>query len=325
MKQLSPKVLLGLGTVVLLINSGYIAAFAHPTIFYMGNVLAHLVMGVVLAVLYVLVLAKDGEVRRFAGPAALGFVVALGLGLWLTYYGNVHEHAWALRAHIIAAAVGVVALLPYGFRQARRAGGARTFGLALQASAVFALAFPMAAHYYQQRYPNPNDRIVNPTTAPVTMDGEGGGPKSPFFPSSAKTNVGGIIPSNFFMDSKACGECHKDDLRAVEQLDAPLRLLQQPVLPQVDRVHAVGRRHAAQQVVRGLPRPRGVLQRPLRQADQGADRHAGSAGRPRVHLVPLDHARGQHHGQRRLHHRVPAPARVDEQQEPATSASSTRS
>ena len=34
--------------------------------------------------------------------------------------------------------------------------------------------------------------------------------RRPFFPSSAKTNVGGIIPSNFFMDSEACGECHKD-------------------------------------------------------------------------------------------------------------------
>src|SRR4029077_21035268 len=27
---------------------------------------------------------------------------------------------------------------------------------------------------------------------------------------SAKTNVGGIIPSNFFMDSATCGSCHKD-------------------------------------------------------------------------------------------------------------------
>ena len=42
------------------------------------------------------------------------------------------------------------------------------------------------------------------------MQEEGGGPQSPFFPSSAKTNVGGIIPSNFFMDSATCGECHKD-------------------------------------------------------------------------------------------------------------------
>jgi hypothetical protein len=60
-------------------------------------------------------------------------------------------------------------------------------------------------------------RIVNPLTAPVTMDGEGGGPKSPFFPSSAKTNVGGIIPSNFFMDSKTCGECHDEIAAQVQQ------------------------------------------------------------------------------------------------------------
>ena len=59
--------------------------------------------------------------------------------------------------------------------------------------------------------------IRTPTTAsgirsivPTSMDEEGGGPQSPFFPSSAKTNVGGIIPSNFFMDSEACGRCHKD-------------------------------------------------------------------------------------------------------------------
>ena len=42
------------------------------------------------------------------------------------------------------------------------------------------------------------------------MQEEGGGPTSPFFPSSAKTNVGGVIPSNFFMDSEACGSCHAD-------------------------------------------------------------------------------------------------------------------
>jgi tetratricopeptide (TPR) repeat protein len=42
------------------------------------------------------------------------------------------------------------------------------------------------------------------------MDGEGGGPESPFFPSSSTTNVGGVIPSEFFLDSEACAECHED-------------------------------------------------------------------------------------------------------------------
>jgi len=53
------------------------------------------------------------------------------------------------------------------------------------------------------------NRIVNPASPPLAMEGEGGGPKSPFFPASAQTNVGGIIPSNFFMDSETCGQCHK--------------------------------------------------------------------------------------------------------------------
>ena len=53
-------------------------------------------------------------------------------------------------------------------------------------------------------------RIQNPTTPPKTMDEEGAGASSPFFPSSANTNVDGIIPANFFMTSDSCGRCHKD-------------------------------------------------------------------------------------------------------------------
>jgi tetratricopeptide (TPR) repeat protein len=210
MKTPPLKTLVAIGFLVLLVNTGYIAAFAHPTIFYMGNVLAHLVIGVLLAVLYVALLRRDADVRRGTGVAALFFAVALGFGLWLTYAGNIREHSWALRAHIIAAALGVAAVLPYGLRLMRSWGSARRFGMALQAAAVFALLFPIASIQYQRKYPPSSHRIVNPDRAPLTMQGEGGGPSSPFFPSSAKTNVGGIIPSNFFMDSKACGECHKD-------------------------------------------------------------------------------------------------------------------
>ena len=53
-------------------------------------------------------------------------------------------------------------------------------------------------------------RIVNPASPALSMDGEGAGPSSPFFPSSSNTNVNGIIPANFFMTSKTCERCHKD-------------------------------------------------------------------------------------------------------------------
>ncbi len=37
------KAAVGAGFVLLLINTGYISAFKSPTVFYMTNVLAHLV------------------------------------------------------------------------------------------------------------------------------------------------------------------------------------------------------------------------------------------------------------------------------------------
>jgi len=210
MKTPSLKALVGLGLVVLLINSGYIAAFADPTIFYMGNVLAHLVIGVLLAVLFGVLLWRDPELRRRLIVPSVLLAASLGFGVFLAWAGAIHDHDWARYTHVAVSALGVVALLPYGIRAWRSAGARRVFGIAFVDAAVFAALFPLAVGLWVKKHPSPTDRIVNPLTAPLTMAGEGGGPQSPFFPSSAKTNVGGIIPSNFFMDSKACGECHKE-------------------------------------------------------------------------------------------------------------------
>ena len=64
MKRPTLKDLVGVGFIVLLLNSGYIAAFAHPTIFYMTNVLAHLMLGVAIAVAGAALLVRDADVRR---------------------------------------------------------------------------------------------------------------------------------------------------------------------------------------------------------------------------------------------------------------------
>ena len=53
-------------------------------------------------------------------------------------------------------------------------------------------------------------RITNPATVPATMEQEGGGPGSPFFPSSAGPTGRGVIPSSFFLASASCGRCHRD-------------------------------------------------------------------------------------------------------------------
>jgi len=207
------KTAIGLAFVCLLINTGYIAAYASASVFYMANVLLHLVLGVLLAFACAAVLARDADIRRWTLGPALFFFAALLTGLYLAIYGNVRDHSAVLKAHVVVAGIGVAALMPFAVRASRRAGSARLFGVSAQAAAVFALAFPLLVGAYYKKYPPASHRIVNPLTVPLTMDGEGGGPTSPFFPSSAKTNVGGIIPANFFMDSQACGECHKDIYR----------------------------------------------------------------------------------------------------------------
>ncbi len=78
--------------------------------------------------------------------------------------------------------------------------------LSLTAAAVV-LVSGIAYRWYIVR---PQAHIVNSRVVPLSMDQEGAGPRSPFFPSGAKTSDGNLVPSSFFMESKKCGECHRD-------------------------------------------------------------------------------------------------------------------
>src|SRR5436305_1022243 len=200
----------GLLFVALLVNTAYISAFASPTIFYMLNVLLHLVLGVVLAVTFALLLARRPELRPGIVPAAVLFLLALLAGAWLAVDGNVLQNRPVYWAHVVAAGLGLAALGAWVWRRGAAGGGWGRFRQAFAAAVALLVLFPAATALYRKANPNPDDRIRNPLIVPTAMEEEGGGPKSPFFPSSAATNVGGIIPSNFFMDSAACGECHRD-------------------------------------------------------------------------------------------------------------------
>jgi tetratricopeptide (TPR) repeat protein len=187
----------GIALLILIVNSAYLAAFAQPSIFYMGNVLLHLALGLALMVLALL------WVRRY--PWECGAFLLAGLpALYLAVRGNTMDHRWALWSHIVLA---VVAVSLIGLRFFRAFGPGK-WRWAMVTAVALAMEF-VPALYHKAR-PNPNDRIQNPLVAPVSMDQEGAGAHSPFAPSSAQTNTGAIIPSNFFMDSEACGVCHKD-------------------------------------------------------------------------------------------------------------------
>jgi tetratricopeptide (TPR) repeat protein len=195
--------------VALLVNTAYIAAFADPTVFYMGNVLAHFLLGIALAVAVALLFRRRPDLGRELAAAVFLFTLSLVAGIWLAVAGNTLQNRWLLWTHVITAGLAVAAVLPWAWRRATQAGEGRRFGRAVLASALLLAVLPASAAVYRRMNP-PEREIRNPLIVPTSMHEEGEGPKSPFFPSSARTNVGGIIPSNFFMDSATCGECHKD-------------------------------------------------------------------------------------------------------------------
>jgi tetratricopeptide (TPR) repeat protein len=237
------KNLAAAGWLVLLVNTAYIAAFPTPTLFYMGNVVLHLALGLALTVAVVRLWrrgraagAAGGEAAAAGGDAAALaaargendlaagspagraavwlLVIAAAAGVTLAVAGNTTPHRWLLWTHIGASALAVLAGLLYLQQQAAARGGAwRRLLRASAAVAAVLLVVPAAMTAWRRAHPDPAMRIHNPTAVPVSMSDEGGGPKSPFFPSSAKTNVGGIIPADFFTQSDTCGECHKDIYR----------------------------------------------------------------------------------------------------------------
>ena len=150
-----------------------------------------------------------GPVERLA---ALLLVAGTALGVALTITGAVSRYRWLLLAHIAVSSAGaLLALAVVAARLVPQVRGRLRPAHGIAVVLLLAAAGWSTAMVIRQRGAGPGAfRIVNPPAPPISMDGEGGGPQSPFFPSSANTNVNGIIPANFFMTSKTCERCHKD-------------------------------------------------------------------------------------------------------------------
>src|SRR4051812_102143 len=213
MFRVNPRTLLAAGVFVFLLNTAYLAAFASPSLFYFTNVVAHLVLGIVLAIAYGRRLLAE---RRGAAPwiLAASLVLAAGVvaGLAIAVVGAAGHFRWLLPTHIALSVAGGLPLLLYGAAIGYwRLAGAPRVAFAAACAAVWICAVAsvvVAARYDASR--RVHFRILNPLEAPLAMDEEGAGPDSPFFPSSADTNVHRTIPSTFFMTSKSCGRCHVD-------------------------------------------------------------------------------------------------------------------
>ena len=205
------SILLLAGGVLLFLNSLWLLAAPSASLAYVANVVAHPLLGLGLAAsTLVWVMGRPRSFGRLlsAGLGLLGVGLLLGGGVLVV--GATRPWEWLLDLHVAASAAGAVLVGAHAWRMA--AGGlAPSWAIrgGLAALAVAALMTPALRAAWDAGWRDAH-RIVNPVRPPATMEGEGDGPDSPFFPSSARTNTGDVIPADFFLTSETCGRCHRD-------------------------------------------------------------------------------------------------------------------
>ncbi|HYU45473.1 MAG TPA: tetratricopeptide repeat protein [Terriglobales bacterium] len=202
------KLLCGL-MLVLLVSAAYLYPFPQANLLYPAGVVIHVLGGILATALLALLLWRlltEGNSIWKAGWMLIAAGAALGVVLM--FKGTPHsEYRW-LYAHIVVSVIGIGCLLAEFL--GRR--GWLSSSAAMRVVACLALlgALGGAARYQRESRWLSRSVINNPTLPPASMDGEGDGPKGPFFPSSAQVYGGQKIPSKFFMESESCKRCHED-------------------------------------------------------------------------------------------------------------------
>jgi tetratricopeptide (TPR) repeat protein len=197
----------------LAVNSAYLAATATASLFYFANIILHIGLGAMLAVVVTRRLVRR-EFRVNLWTALAGVPLAVGAlsGGALAIVGATRPWRWLLVAHIASSVAGSIVLGAWGLAVALRQTSTRARFRLAGGVLLLALIAAIAASVAMRRdeWRREEYTIRNPDVVPTRMEDEGAGPKSPFFPSSANTNVNGIIPANFFLTSATCGRCHTD-------------------------------------------------------------------------------------------------------------------
>ena len=192
--------------VILLLNTGYVAAFASPTIFYIGNVLLHLGLGIVFTAIFLIAL------RRTAVAGRICLLLAAVAGIWLAWFGNTLPHRPVLYAHIALGALFTIWAVR-SLSQARDLGG--QFKPALIASAGFAVLLPLITFGWHKLGRTPVITSSIRRWFPCQWRRKEADQKS-VLAIIVENQCWPTIPSDFFMDSKLCCECHKRHLQPVQ-------------------------------------------------------------------------------------------------------------
>ena len=193
------------------LSGAYLYAFPGPNLFYISISLAHIALGVV-AVLVAPSLARKLRVLSRLAKAGIALLTLGAIdGVIVMVVGGSRPHIDFVYFHSLLSFAGVLLLLGNWLRS-RHLFAPAAPKLAVQCAALFLIVGLMAlgAHYWRVKRWAASTPIRNPEIAPAEMTKEGDGPDGAFFPSSAQTTDGKLIPAKYFMESQACERCHKD-------------------------------------------------------------------------------------------------------------------
>ena len=215
--------------VILILNSGYLAAFAEPTLFYMLNVLLHIVLGVALIIPFFVF------VRRFLAheaPRGSELAVYMGrlgywslspcvlTGLYLVVANATHAHRWVLYFHIAAGFIGAAFFQKSIRSVAHKISVKNSYDIAGRVAWVvfiIALLLPLSVGMYNFFLPRERTLITNSVLPPNSLKKPTEwGANSPFAPSAVSTPTQKYISAKPFLSSNSCGRtgCH---LEVVQQ------------------------------------------------------------------------------------------------------------
>ncbi|MDZ7265868.1 MAG: tetratricopeptide repeat protein [candidate division KSB1 bacterium] len=221
-RPLLEKLLFG-SLILLFLNSGYLAAFSHASLFHLINVFLHVGLGI-----FVLVLVlwhgltflreetpKGNDIARYFGYLGYWLLLAgMGIGVYLTVAGVHRWNEWLVGVHSIGCLLAIVLLIK-AIRnighQISISNPINTAGRLLMVFAVVSLCLPLLAQVFGLIFPEDDGLPKNPAAAPATLAGLAmGGESGPFFASAAASTVQDTLATSFLNDSKTCGQagCH---------------------------------------------------------------------------------------------------------------------
>ena len=202
-----------IGLTALILNSACLVAFPAASVWYFSNVALHPVLGVVVVGPFAW-LTRRGywTTSVFFRVGLVILVLGLICGVGIAVAGTTTLTRALVYFYLGTTVAGALLLAIHLWRNAQKNPlGVSTASIRVSlAVAVVCLIFAPAARVWHDATWRANHRVENPTQVPLTMTEEANGPNNPFFPSSATTTTGDVIPSDFFLTSETCVRCHRD-------------------------------------------------------------------------------------------------------------------